>query len=196
MLPLTHLLSEEIVKHTIRMMKEQNFDFIVAPYEADAQLALECQKGRAQLIFSEDSDHLTYLAAAGVWSNNIPLLLTKMDDEGNCVAVDLNDVVSKIKGKGSKSFGAKLLMMMADEEDDVDDDVGSSLTSSSSSSIYSRHSVGARGFIQMCVLAGCDYCPSIKGVGIVTAQNFALNKRGANVDQRLSKNCFTNIEFI
>lgn len=48
----------------------------------------------------------------------------------------------------------------------------------------------------MCVLAGCDYCPSIKGVGIVTAQNFALNKRGANVDQRLSKNCFTNIEFI
>ena len=66
MLPLTHLLSEEIVKHTIRMMKEQNFDFIVVPYEADAQLALECQKGRAQLIISEDSDLLTYLAAAGV----------------------------------------------------------------------------------------------------------------------------------
>ena len=66
MLPLTHLLSEEIVKHTIRMMKKQNFDFIVAPYEAGAQLALECQKGRAQLIFSEDSDHLTYLAAAAM----------------------------------------------------------------------------------------------------------------------------------
>lgn len=27
-------------------------------------------------------------------------------------------------------------------------------------------------FIQLCVLCGCDYCPSIPGVGIVTAYKF------------------------
>lgn len=27
-------------------------------------------------------------------------------------------------------------------------------------------------FIQLCVLSGCDYCPSIKGVGVISAYKY------------------------
>jgi exonuclease-1 len=62
--------SRYLVLHTIKMLEQEkeSFQFIIAPFEADAQLAYECSQGRAHMIISEDSDNLTYAAAAGCWN--------------------------------------------------------------------------------------------------------------------------------
>ena len=163
--------SHEMVTHTIRMMKKQGYQFIVAPYEADAQLAMEIKSGRAQLIISEDSDNLTYLAAAGLWGDTMPPLITKLTEpEGDCTIIDLSDLVGQAADKTPKSFLGKLKDFCPQVEEKG-----------------ARVTVGARGFIQMCVLAGCDYAPSVKGVGIVTAQTLVLGKSREDPNKRLER---------
>lgn len=48
------------IKLTIQECRKKGVDCIVAPYEADAQLAYLMKSGLAQAIISEDSDLLVY----------------------------------------------------------------------------------------------------------------------------------------
>jgi 5'-3' exonuclease len=50
MLPLLHL----------QELKMQGVQFIVAPYEADAQMAYLARRGDVQLVITEDSDLMAY----------------------------------------------------------------------------------------------------------------------------------------
>lgn len=67
-------------------LKELSIDFMIAPYEADAQLAYMCRMGWIDVAISEDSDLLAY---------GCPSILFKMDKYGNgdhialpCLQVD------------------------------------------------------------------------------------------------------------
>ena len=67
-------------------LKELSIDFMIAPYEADAQLAYMCRMGWIEVVISEDSDLLAY---------GCPSVLFKMDKYGNgdhialpCLQVD------------------------------------------------------------------------------------------------------------
>ena len=67
-------------------LKELSIDFMIAPYEADAQLAYMCRMGWIDVAISEDSDLLAY---------GCPSTLFKMDKWGNgdyialpCLQVD------------------------------------------------------------------------------------------------------------
>lgn len=53
-------ISHAIALQLITECRKQNIDCIVAPYEADAQLAYFSLQGIAQLIITEDSDLLTF----------------------------------------------------------------------------------------------------------------------------------------
>jgi len=48
----------------LQTLKSENIEFVVAPYEADAQLAylsnLETQKGGIAAVITEDSDLIAY----------------------------------------------------------------------------------------------------------------------------------------
>nr|GMD35641.1 exonuclease 1 [Ipomoea batatas] len=126
-----------------QILRSDNIEFVVAPYEADAQLAymssLEAEKGGIAAVISEDSDLLAY---------GCPAVVFKMDRYGNGEEVLLDKVLKSGDGKPSFINFSKDL------------------------------------FAGMCVLAGCDFLPSIPGIGIVKAYNFVCKYR--NLDRVLS----------
>ncbi|XP_022737269.1 exonuclease 1 [Durio zibethinus] len=127
----------------IQILRSENVEFLVAPYEADAQLAylatLEAEKGGVVAVITEDSDLIAY---------GCPSITFKMDRYGNGEELVLSKIFESVTSKPSfKNFGKEL-------------------------------------FTGMCVLAGCDFLPSVPGIGIVTAHS--LVSKYQNLDRVLS----------
>ena len=104
----------------IEAARSRGVDCIVAPYEADAQLAFLVKSNIAQAVVTEDSDLLCF---------GCKNVIFKMDLTGRAqeVSFDNFDRIKSIRGFTPELF---------------------------------RH---------MCILSGCDYLPSVKGVGLVKA---------------------------
>ncbi|ESQ34994.1 hypothetical protein EUTSA_v10007197mg [Eutrema salsugineum] len=115
----------------IQVLKSENVEFIVAPYEADAQLAylssLELEQGGIAAVITEDSDLLAYGCKAVIF---------KMDRYGKGEELVLGNVFQAVDKKPS------------------------------------FHNFDQELFTAMCVLAGCDFLPSVPGVGISRAHAF------------------------
>jgi exonuclease-1 len=109
----------------------RNVSYVVAPYEADAQLAYMENIGLVDAILTEDSDLLVF---------GCKNVLYKLD------VVD-NTVISICRDK----FG--------------------SVTSSSDPNSISLYGWSDTQFRAMAILSGCDYLPSIPGVGLKTANS-------------------------
>ncbi|KAI3443303.1 uncharacterized protein J3R85_000234 [Psidium guajava] len=127
----------------IQILKSENIEFIVAPYEADAQLAylssLEAEKGGLAAVITEDSDLVAYGCQAIVF---------KMDRYGNGEEMLLQKVFDSTNGTPSfRNFDMAL-------------------------------------FTGMCVLAGCDFLPSVPGIGIKKAHSLVSKYR--SIDRALS----------
>jgi exonuclease 1 len=72
----------EMARQLIDELKKTGVQYIVAPYEADAQMVYLERKGLISGILSEDSDLLVFGAKC---------LLTKLDQYGNCIEVNKNN---------------------------------------------------------------------------------------------------------
>jgi exonuclease-1 len=72
----------EMARQLIDELRNTGVQYLVAPYEADAQMVYLERKGIIQGILSEDSDLLVFGAKC---------LLTKLDQYGNCVEVNKAD---------------------------------------------------------------------------------------------------------
>ncbi len=72
----------QMARQLIEELKEMGVQYVVAPYEADAQLAYMERKGIINGILSEDSDLLVFGAKC---------LLTKLDQYGECVEINRDD---------------------------------------------------------------------------------------------------------
>lgn len=72
----------EMARHLIDELKKADVPYVVAPYEADAQLVYLERQGLISGIVSEDSDLLVFGAKR---------LLTKMDQHGQCVEINRRD---------------------------------------------------------------------------------------------------------
>ena len=71
----------EMARQMIEELKYHNIKYVVAPYEADSQLAYMERKGIIDAILSEDSDLLVFGAKC---------LITKLDKYGECVEINRN----------------------------------------------------------------------------------------------------------
>lgn len=69
----------------VQALKQRGLRFIVAPYEADAQLAFLARSGAAHVVLTEDSDLLAY---------GSPVVFFKMDRDGWGEEVALADLPS------------------------------------------------------------------------------------------------------
>jgi len=67
----------------IKVLKQLGIKYVVAPYEADAQLAYLFQQGKVSAVISEDSDLLTFGCGT---------VLFKLEHNGNCQEIDLNNL--------------------------------------------------------------------------------------------------------
>lgn len=74
-----------MARQLIEELKRQNIQYVVAPYEADAQLAYLERKGIINGVLSEDSDLLVF---------GVKRLLTKLDQHGDCVEINRADFAS------------------------------------------------------------------------------------------------------
>ncbi|PQE32382.1 hypothetical protein CJF32_00001149 [Rutstroemia sp. NJR-2017a WRK4] len=72
----------EMARHVIDELKKVGVQYIVAPYEADAQMVYLERRGIIDGILSEDSDLLVFGAKC---------LLTKLDQYGNCIEINKAD---------------------------------------------------------------------------------------------------------
>ncbi|KAI0237089.1 hypothetical protein L0F63_000557 [Massospora cicadina] len=116
-------ITPQIALGLIQVLKDRELPYIVAPYEADAQLAFLSRNGYLAAVVSEDSDLLVY---------ECPRVIFKLDACGSGVEIryeELNQVpeLSQLVAGGPAKF---------------------------------RH---------LCILSGCDYLPSVPGVGLKTA---------------------------
>jgi exonuclease-1 len=71
----------EMARMFIEELKQHNIQYIVAPYEADSQMAYMERKGIIDGVLSEDSDLLVF---------GVKCLITKLDKYGDCVEVNRN----------------------------------------------------------------------------------------------------------
>uniref|UniRef100_A0A023F307 Exonuclease 1 n=2 Tax=Triatoma infestans TaxID=30076 RepID=A0A023F307_TRIIF len=115
-------------------------DCIVAPYEADAQLAYFSLNGVAQLVITEDSDLLLF---------GCKKVLFKMDLCGNGLLVDQSLI--------------PLAMKLPSDQFSLDK------------------------FRYMCILSGCDYLPSLPGIGLAKACKFIKRTADDNIYRALSR---------
>ncbi|WKA08033.1 hypothetical protein VitviT2T_025795 [Vitis vinifera] len=127
----------------IQILRTENIEFVVAPYEADAQLAylsnLEADKGGIAAVITEDSDLMAYGCRA---------IIFKMDRYGNGEEMVLDRVFDSVaRAPSFQNFDKEL-------------------------------------FTGMCVLAGCDFLPSVPGIGIARAYSMVAKYR--NLDRVLS----------
>ncbi|OAD55893.1 Exonuclease 1 [Eufriesea mexicana] len=132
----THEMALELIKQCHKM----NIDCIVAPYEADAQLAYLNISGIADVVITEDSD-LTLFGCKKV--------LFKMDINGNGLLVSQDKL--------------HLAMEVKFEHFSMDD------------------------FRYMCILSGCDYLPSLPGIGLNKARKFIMRNTDCDIHTALTR---------
>lgn len=114
----------------IKALRAESVSYVVAPYEADAQLAYLERTGAVDAILTEDSDLLVF---------GCQNVLFKLDAVANTVVS-----ISR------KDFGS----------------VTASSTDTNGISLLGWSDVQFRA---MTILSGCDYLPSIPGIGLKTA---------------------------
>jgi exonuclease-1 len=115
----------------IQALRAEAVPYIVAPYEADAQLAYLERIGLVDGIITEDSDLLVF---------GCQTVLTKLDSVSSTItSISRSDFASLTSSVTSKGKTISLLGWS-----DVQ-------------------------FRAMSILSGCDYLPSIPGVGLKTA---------------------------
>eukprot|EP01083_Nonionella_stella_P130808 397076_1 len=128
----------------IQALKDSGVEFLVSPYEADAQMAYMVRTGLADFCISEDSDMLVFGTGK---------VLFKLDKVGNGRYVDMTTVQSytppplpkkKFGQRKKKRSGAEEFVRVLKRFSDTD-------------------------FQRTCILSGCDYLPSLPGVGLSTA---------------------------
>ncbi|XP_074107167.1 exonuclease tos isoform X2 [Cotesia typhae] len=130
--------THEMALQVIKKCQELNVDCIVAPYEADAQLAYLNTSGIADVVITEDSD-LTLFGCTKIFF--------KMDIHGNGVLVEQERL--------------HLAMNLSPSQFDLDK------------------------FRHMCILSGCDYLPSLPGIGLNKAFKFILKNTDPDIHKAL-----------
>ncbi|KAF4323079.1 hypothetical protein BBO99_00003513 [Phytophthora kernoviae] len=132
--------TSEVISNVMNALRAAKVPFVVAPFEADAQMVWMCKEGMATGIVTEDSDVVVYCLTA-----NIPSpVLVKLDDNGSAQAVSRS-----IIHKNSKASSNALLKKM--------------------NFLTSGEKEATRMLVQVCVLAGCDFIDSLPNMGFAVS---------------------------
>ncbi|CAM9639417.1 unnamed protein product, partial [Phaeothamnion confervicola] len=119
-----------MVQRLVVELRRAGIPFVVAPYEADAQLAFLSKQGVVDAVVTEDSDSLPY---------GCRRVFFKLDNCGVGEEIEFRNLAAN----EALLFGGWTNGM----------------------------------FLDMCLLAGCDYLPPVRGVGIITAHKLVARHR-------------------
>ncbi|KAL5998531.1 hypothetical protein ACLOJK_009474 [Asimina triloba] len=184
------------------ILRSEDIEFVVAPYEADAQLAylatLTEEQGGIAAVITEDSDLMAYGCQAVIF---------KMDKYGNGEEILLDMVfTSVLDGLSFRYFDQELFTV--NKVNTLSLEVvshgtrGPLVAAADMCYVFKEGSIlmpcwcmPSAHFIivkkvtcycpeGMCILAGCDFLPSVPGIGIKRA--YALVSKYRNLDRILS----------
>ncbi|KAL4086365.1 hypothetical protein PRIC1_014492 [Phytophthora ramorum] len=144
-------ITSEIISTVMDALRAARVPFVVAPFEADAQMVWMCKEGLASGIVTEDSDVVVYCLTADVSSP----VLVKLEDNGSVQAVS-RPILHRNSGKASSNALLRKIQFLTSGDKEA-----------------------TRMFVQVCVLAGCDFIDSLPNVGFATAVKHIFNFRGA-----------------
>lgn len=137
---ITHAMAHQLIVEC----RKRNVDCIVAPYEADGQLAYLSRSKLIDYVITEDSD-LTLFGC--------PKVIFKFDLAGQGLLFEAEHLHKAMGCKEDRYKYADLFLK----------------------------------FQLMCILSGCDYLDSLKGVGLVKACKFVLMTEETDLKRCLSK---------
>ena len=131
-------------------LRRRDVPFVVAPYEADPQIAYLVRERICACAISEDSDLLAYGCPCSLFKLEVQTALGTL--------VTFRDLRAAVDAKGVHLFDSA-----GGEE-------------------WASWSEDGK-FVDLCILAGTDYLPALKGVGIKTAH--AALKRSSGLEESL-----------
>ncbi|GAB2224777.1 hypothetical protein Drorol1_Dr00005550 [Drosera rotundifolia] len=137
-------ISPAIAYDLIQVLKQENVYYIVAPYEADAQMAFLAVNKLVDAVITEDSDLIPF---------GCPRILFKMDKFGQGVEFRY-EMLRQNKDLNFAGFTKQMLL-------------------------------------EMCILSGCDYLPSLPGMGLKKAH--ALICKFKSFDKVIKHLAFTTM---
>ncbi|BEI85260.1 hypothetical protein CcaverHIS002_0506610 [Cutaneotrichosporon cavernicola] len=130
-------ITPEMAYQLIKALRAEGIDYVVAPYEADAQLYYLEREGIVDGVITEDSDLLVFGCQTAIF---------KLEKDGSCVSIE------------AKRFGEVVRELDLTNWTDLQ-------------------------FRRMAMLSGCDYLPSIPGIGLKKAHR--MLRRCKTVDKVL-----------
>ncbi|CAD8179648.1 unnamed protein product [Paramecium octaurelia] len=126
---------KQMMYTTFDVLRELEVQYIIAPYEADAQIAHMCLSGQCDFAITEDSDLICY---------QCPLIVFKLQSNGACFELELQKLRESRQNRAHiKSDDIRQFLAFKNEQ-----------------------------LIDVCIMSGCDYVPSIRGMGIRKAIDF------------------------
>ena len=161
-----------MARNLVLALRAAGVAYVVAPYEADAQLAYLCLTGLADGAVAEDSDLLPYGCAQ---------VLFKLDDGGNAELIDRRTFFV-----GEQAHAAGPVAGCARCEGELAEPDRCERHSAGARALQRTRHIARRLFanwthedlLVMCILAGCDYLPSVSNVGLRTAHRLVRENRG------------------
>ena len=145
----------EMARELIVALKRENFEYVVAPYEADAQIAhlarTPKERGGVDMVFTEDSDLVAY---------GCPKVMFKLEKSGDARQFRLEDML------------AGRLPAATDENENENAENAATTTATNGTKKRSNGNVlnfqgwGYDLFLDLCVFSGCDFLSNIPGLGI------------------------------
>ena len=125
-------MTPQMARKLMQKLESEGVQYVVAPYEADAQMAYLNRTGYADIVISEDSDCIPF---------GCSVVFFKLDRFGNGEVIDSRTLSKRTYG-----------------------------SSSTSSVSLARFTEGM--ILDMCILSGCDYLPSMPGMGVKRAHHY------------------------
>lgn len=171
--------THEMEKCCIAALKRVGVTVIVAPFEADAQLAYLCQIGMCRAVITDDSDLIVYSA---ICRTPFPILF-KFDGTGMVQAMSLRTLGIYHGESYSKTPSPSANTSSLDKRASVTTTSENAAVESGKVKFMSCLKQNFAGenarrlLVQMCVLAGTDYGEAVKGVDISFAQEVMISYR-------------------
>ena len=192
----TSELYHTVVSSLLSTLRQSQIPFLVSPYEADGQLAYLSKRGYIDLIISEDSDFIGHA---------VNMILFKYREEyipyeryhTICNDVSSNNTTSK--NMTSNNMTSNDTTGCTRQKNDTTLTLSTLKRPREARGVLIRRtdldtmnqSFNLSQFTDvmlsiLCVAAGCDYCPNLKGIGIMTARNIVENTFHNNGDRKKS----------
>lgn len=195
-------ITQYLVQRIIKLIKGYNIKYVIAPYEADSQLAYLFHSGQVSLVITEDSD----LIAFGVTN-----LLYKLDNDGIGFHLNMEPLFTDFLANSDKLWSASNGSQSAQDrssqesqESDLSKQLSTDNMRSSSDEESKKRDIidltdnvvnpifSTNTFLQTWILAGWDYLDPIKGIGFKTA--YRLMEKHHSIESVIS-NINTNFKY-